>query len=135
MMEFAGVMNDVDPGSILTYQVEANGRTIGGAAVLVPNIDGENMQAVLAIFRGQTSLADAVAQVFEPTTAAVPRDSTTTTVATESTSPESTGGPSDGGEIEETTEAADSTITESTIAEGAPVQNEFGIVPPRDQAC
>lgn len=137
MLEFAGVMNDVDPGSILTYQVEATGRTIGGAAVLIPNVDSENMQAVLRIFRGQTSLADAVAQVFEPTTAAVSRDSTTT-IAAESTTPEETsqGDPTDDeDETDGTTEAPDSTATESTVPGGAPVQNEFGIVPPRDQTC
>ena len=70
MMEFAGVLRDVEPGSIPTYQIEAVGRTIGGAAVLEPRIEGDNMQAVLAMFRGETSLADAPVQVFEPTTAA-----------------------------------------------------------------
>ena len=141
MMEFAGVMNDVDPGSILTYQIEATGRTIGGAAVLIPNIESENMQAVLAIFRGETSLAEAVDQVFEPTTAAASRDSTTT-VASESTIPASTteAGPTDEGDTGATTEASESTVTESTVTEstlpeGAPAPNEFGIVPPRDQTC
>ena len=142
MMEFAGVMNDVDPGSILTYQIEATGRTIGGAAVLVPNIEGDNMQAVLAIFRGEASLADAPAQVFEPTTAAVPRDSTTTTTTTTTVAPESSV-PADSAAGDTTTpdESApsestpESTSVESTVAEGAPVQSEFGIVPPRDQVC
>ena len=78
MLEFAGVMNDVDPASILTYQIEATDRNINGAAVLVPNTDGENMQAILAMFRGETSLADAPTQVFDETTTAAPRGSTTT---------------------------------------------------------
>ena len=73
MLEFAGVMNDVDPASILTYQIEATDRNINGAAVLVPNIDGENMQSILAMFRGETSLADAPTQVFDLTTTAAPR--------------------------------------------------------------
>ena len=36
MLEFAGVMNDVDPASILTYQIEATDRNVNGAAVLDP---------------------------------------------------------------------------------------------------
>ena len=78
MLEFAGVMNDVDPESILTYQIEASNRNVNGAAVLIPNTDGDNMQAILAMFRGETSLADAPTQVFDETTTAAPRGSTTT---------------------------------------------------------
>ena len=78
MMEFAGVMNDVDPNSIVTYQIEATGRNINGASVLIPTIDGDNMQAVLSLFTGQTSLADMPEQVFADTTTAAPRGATTT---------------------------------------------------------
>ncbi len=78
MLEFAGVMNDVDPESILTYQIEASNRNVNGAAVLIPNTDGDNMQAILAMFRGETSLADAPTQVFDETTTTAPRGSTTT---------------------------------------------------------
>src|SRR5687767_12352260 len=59
LMEFAGVLRDVEAASIPSYQIEAVPRTIGGAAVLEPRIEGDNMQAVLAMFRGETSLADA----------------------------------------------------------------------------
>jgi len=131
MMEFAGVMNDVDPASILTYQIEATGRTVGGAAVLIPNTDSENMQAVLAMFRGETSLADAPEQVFEPTTAASPRGSTTTE-APDGTTAENSIPTSD---AIETTEASETTAAETTVPDGGPVENEFGIVPPRDQTC
>lgn len=134
MLEFAGVMNDVEPESIVTYQIEATGRNIGGAEVLIPNTDGENMQAVLSIFRGETSLADAPEQVFEQTTTALPRGATTTE-ATETTgvdtSPPTLG---DDPESVEATQGTDAGI-DSTIVEGAPAQNEFGIVPPRDQTC
>ena len=81
MMEFAGVMNDVDANSIVTYQIEATGRNINGASVLIPSIDGENMQAVLALFSGRTSLADMPEQIFADTTTTAPRGATTTTVA------------------------------------------------------
>lgn len=134
MLEFAGVLNDVDPASILTYQIEASGRTVGGAAVLIPNTDGDNMQAVLSIFRGEMSLADAPEQVFEQTTTAPPRGSTTTVVTS---TPESTGSgigtilpvggsTPDGSAVESST---------GSVVNGEPEQNEFGIVPPRDQTC
>ena len=73
LLEFAGVLRDVEPGAIPTYQIEATPRVIGGADVLDPRIDGDNMQAVLAMFRGETSLAEAPEQVFAPTTVGVPR--------------------------------------------------------------
>ena len=73
LMEFAGVMRTIQPGGIPTYQIEAVGREVNGASVLEPTIDGDNMQAVLAMFRGETSLADAPQQVFAATTTAVPR--------------------------------------------------------------
>jgi len=111
LMEFAGVLRDVEPNAITSYQIEAVPRNVGGAAVLEPRIDGENMQAVLAMFRGESSLADAPVQSFETTTTAANGQSTepsTTAVATAATAPPS--------------------------AEG-PAENNVGIVPPRDLEC
>lgn len=136
MMEFAGVMNDVDPASILTYQVEATGRSINGASVLIPNIESENMQAVLALFRGETSLADAPVQVIEETTTAAPRGSTTTApvassepaeAAPESAAPETA-------DTDAATETSNEPVTESVPGDG-PQENQVGIVPPRDVTC
>ena len=70
LMEFAGVLQGRPARRIPTYQIEASGREVNGASVLEPTIDGENMQEVLAMFRGETSLADAPQQVFAPTTLA-----------------------------------------------------------------
>jgi hypothetical protein len=127
-------MNDVDPASILTYQIEASDRNINGAAVLVPNTDGENMQEILAMFRGETSLADAPTQVFDLTTTAAPRGATTTVApagsseaTTTSTAPsvvDSTAPPSTTPDI-----AVDSSIP------AGPQENQVGIVPPRDVEC
>jgi LCP family protein required for cell wall assembly len=128
MMEFAGVMNDVDPASILTYQIEASGRNINGNSVLIPNVEGENMQAVLALFRGETSLADAPEQVFEQTTTAAPRQSTTTSAAVTGTEPAGTVT-----EVE-TTLPAESTAVVSVPTDG-PQENQIGIFPPRDVTC
>ena len=113
LLEFAGVLKDVDPGAIPTYQIEASGRTINGAAVLEPRIDGENMQAVLAMFRGETSLAEAPEQVLETAPTEVPRTA----------APAATG---------ETVPAISAPT--SAPADG-PAENTFGIVPPRDVTC
>ena len=120
LLEFAGVLNDVEPAGILTYQIESSPREVNGADVLEPQIEGENMQAVLAMFRGETSLAEAPTQVFATTTTALPRPSAGAT-----TLPDGPEG-----------EAPVSTSPPSTVARtGAPEENTFGIVPPRDRTC
>jgi len=68
VLEFAGVLRDVDPKLITTYQIESKPQTIQGNSVLVPTISGDNMQAILSVFRGEASLASAPVQVFASTT-------------------------------------------------------------------
>jgi LCP family protein required for cell wall assembly len=123
LLEFAGVLNDVQPEGILTYQIEASGREVNGADVLEPQIEGDNMQAVLAMFRGERSLAEAPTQVFASTTTAVHRPSATTSDVGEN-SPEST--------VPPTTATS---VTSATSVPPAPAENTFGIVPPRDVTC
>ena len=120
MLEFFGVLRNFDPGSIATYQIEATGANVGGNSVLIPKINGDNMQAILAIFKGEASLAAAPEQVFE----------TTTTVASTTT----VSGPTT------TTRGSTTTsTTTTTVVEGPPVtdpaENTKGIVPPRDVTC
>jgi LCP family protein required for cell wall assembly len=68
MLEFAGILADFEPGEIATYQIESYGDMIGSNSVQRPRIKGENMQAILNIFRGVAPLAGAPEQVFETTT-------------------------------------------------------------------
>src|SRR5262245_52767993 len=117
LMEFAGVLRTVQPDAIPSYQIEAVGRTIGGAQVLEPRIGGDNMQAVLAMFRGDTSLADAPVQSFEPTTP--PPQRTDAAPGTGSTAAPAT------------TAAAPPTSAAPT----GPAENNVGIIPPRDVQC
>lgn len=80
MLEFAGVLRNVDPASITSYQIEASGQNIQGASVLIPRLGGDNMQAVLAVFQGAATLAEGPEQVFdEPaeTTTSAPSDQDT----------------------------------------------------------
>ena len=115
LLEFAGVLARRRAGR--HPDVPDRGgrpRTISGASVLEPRIDGDNMQAVLAMFRGETSLAEAPEQVFDPTT---PAPSSATAAPDAGTRRRPTAPP---------TTAAPPT---------GPAENAFGIVPPRDVEC
>ncbi len=79
MLEFAGVLRDVDPAAIRTYQIEASRLIVSGNDVLEPKIKGDNMKSILAIFRGEAPLAGAPEQAFESTTTS---SATTTTIST-----------------------------------------------------
>jgi LCP family protein required for cell wall assembly len=68
ILEFAGVLQNSDPAAITTYQIEARGTTIQGNSVLEPRLGGDNMQAVLKLFRGEVTLADRPEQVIDPVT-------------------------------------------------------------------
>jgi LCP family protein required for cell wall assembly len=122
MLEFVGVLRNFEPGGIATYQIEAKGANVGGNSVLLPQINGDNMQAILAIFKGEAELAGAPVQVFDTTTTAAP----TTTVAS---------GPT-------TTTRGTSSTTTTTIVDEVPVstvagpeENVKGIVPPKGVEC
>ena len=91
-LELAGVLNGIDPEAITSYQIEARNATIQGNAVLIPQIEGDNMRAILEVFRGQATLASAPEQelaaentiVAPPTTAdtsVAPNNSTDAGVA------------------------------------------------------
>ena len=119
MLQFAGVLRDVNPDSIRTYQIEARGMTISGNAVLDPRIEGDNMVAILSIFRGEAPLAGAPEQAFETTTTVA---ATTTTRVPSSTA---------AGGTKVTTTVSPTTVpaaTTTTVAE--PTQNTIGNILP-----
>ena len=57
MLEFVGVLRNLDPSTVASYQIEAEGSNQGGASVLIPRLGGTNMQRILAVFRGEAPLA------------------------------------------------------------------------------
>ncbi|MCY7299317.1 MAG: hypothetical protein LH616_08915, partial [Ilumatobacteraceae bacterium] len=117
MLEFAGVLRDVDPGSIRTYQIEGKPVRISTNSVLEPRIGGDNMVAILAIFRREATLAGAPEQTFETVV-----DATTTTSAPASTV---------AGDTEVTTST---TATTTTVV--VPDENIKGdILPDPDLVC
>ena len=90
VLQFAGVLRSIDPAQITTYQIQATGQTIGGASVLVPRLGGDNMQAVLALFRGEATLAESGDQVFdEPELTAAPNTTVPLTTVPVTTQPDS----------------------------------------------
>ncbi len=85
IMQFAGVMRDINPTSIRTYQVESYGKVVGGVAVQVPKLKTDNMLAILAIFQGAAPLAVSTGEVTPTpatTIAGVPATTTVTPAAT-----------------------------------------------------
>ena len=58
ILELSGVLANSDPSEITTYQIESRGTTIQGNSVLEPLLGGDNMQSVLALFRGEVTLAE-----------------------------------------------------------------------------
>jgi len=122
MLEFAGVLSGVDPSEITTYQITASPKTIQGNAVLVPTLQNDNMQAILAVFRGEATISDAPEQILE----AAPGETLDTTSAQTSVAP------TDPGSI--TPQSPDSVPTD-TLPSVLPDQNEFGFVPDKNISC
>jgi LCP family protein required for cell wall assembly len=117
MLEFAGVMSGVDPTLITSYQITSDPTEIQGNSVLVPRLDGANMQAILAVFRGEATLAAAPEQVLPP--------SGSTGSSAGGTSGAPTARPTT------TTPTAPGTTLPTVDAE----QNPFGIVPDENITC
>jgi anionic cell wall polymer biosynthesis LytR-Cps2A-Psr (LCP) family protein len=126
MLEFAGVMSNVDPTAITTYQIEARNATIQGNSVLEPELDGANMQAVLAVFRGWATLADAPEQVFDTTT--VPADVTTTAEP----APTTTTRPGPG---TQSTTTATTVLDTTTVPAITAEENVIGVAPDPNAIC
>ncbi|MFZ9041241.1 MAG: LCP family protein [Ilumatobacteraceae bacterium] len=71
MLEFANTLRRLDPAEIATFRVESSSATIDtGQEIEWPRLGSDNMQAILAVFRGEATIASAPEQVFQtdPTT-------------------------------------------------------------------
>lgn len=84
-IEFANTLRLMNPAEIATYRIESRGKNVGGAAVQEPLLNGDNMKAILAVFRGEATLAAIPDQVFETTTTNASAPSTTVRATGEST--------------------------------------------------
>ncbi|HSJ90932.1 MAG TPA: LCP family protein [Ilumatobacter sp.] len=69
MLEFANTLRRLDPTQIATYRIESSSETTSaGEEVERPRLGGDNMLAILSVFRGEATIASAPEQVFESTT-------------------------------------------------------------------
>lgn len=113
-------MRDLDPDAIRTYTVEWRATEIAGNAVLEPRLRSESMRQILAVFRGEATLADAVDQSLEadsPKPAEASEASSqvpSTTISSATTSPEATA---------------------TTLPSVDPQQTRYGLVPIDDPDC
>lgn len=124
MLEFASTLRNLDPVSITTYRIESTSEsTASGQSVQRPRIGGDNMEAILAVFRGEATLASAPEQVVgTSTTLALP--GTTTSTSTTILVDEDV----DDGDAEATAPTTTLPTVEAT-------ENVLGVTPPRDVAC
>ena len=133
MLEFAGVLQSLDPGTIASYQIESTPEMKAGNSVLVPRLGGDNMQAILAVFRGEALLSDAPEQELEPTTTPLPRPGAT---VDDDPDADDTDGPD---AIEDRLDGAapdgDDEPPTATLPEVSAEENLLGIAPPRDVTC
>jgi LCP family protein required for cell wall assembly len=149
ILQFVGVVRDIDPASIRTYQIAGKGTTLSdGAQVLIPNINA-NMRAILDVFQGKAPLAGAPVQIFETppdTSATTIAPDTATTAVTTTTVPRPTTGTATGTTVRSATTTARPTTTTSTtttttvgptLTVAGPEEREFegGIVPSRTVSC
>lgn len=121
MLEFAGVLQSLDPGAIASYQIQSTPQTIAGQQVLVPQLGGANMQSILAVFRGEATLADAPEQFLDAAPSTSPRPGAPT------------GEPDDAAGT--TTAPARDTGSATTVPEVEADENLVGVTPPRDVTC
>jgi LCP family protein required for cell wall assembly len=130
MLEFGNALRNFDPTSVTSYRIESTPQTTGdGQLVELPRIKSENMKAILAVFRGEATLANAPAQEFETGPGAA---TTTPGTTTTSTSIAPTSVPAD-----ETSEvsAPDESVPATTLPAVAAEENEVGVAPDRSVVC
>jgi LCP family protein required for cell wall assembly len=112
LLKVASRLRSFDPAEVRTYRMDGKGTNIGGASVIVPNLDDQATQDVLKLFRGEATLAEVPA----------PDDTTSASSTTPASSPSAT--PSDG--TGPTTTASGTVVVED---------NSVGIFPPDDPTC
>jgi LCP family protein required for cell wall assembly len=124
MLEFGNALKNFDPGSVSTYRIESSPHTTSnGDMVEIPQIKGDNMNAILAVFRGEATLADAPDQAFD-VTEDDRRSAPTTTVA--AATDESS---------DESGDATSEPATATTLPEVEAEENVVGVAPDRSVTC
>ena len=126
MLEFANALKNFDPAAVTTYRIDSKSQTLSdGAQVEIPQIRNDNMQAILAVFRGEAALASAPEQelVSESTAPSGSESPATTAPSTEADNSSTDGSFS--------AEATTGTTLPVVSAE----ENNVGIAPDRSVTC
>jgi anionic cell wall polymer biosynthesis LytR-Cps2A-Psr (LCP) family protein len=125
MLEFANTLRRLDPSEITTYRVESTSETTAsGELVERPRISGDNMKAILAVFRGEATLASAPTQEFEPEHTTTTAGTTTTTTTPSTTS----------GTVDPQPDPDDSPTT-TALPQVEADENAVGVAPDRNVVC
>lgn len=131
MLEFANTLRRLDPSEITTYRIESTSeRTSDGSQVERPRIRNSNMQAILAVFRGEALLADAPEQVFGGETATATTVDGTRDDADDGASASGADGDDDGAEA-----SVEGAPVATTLPEVTAEENVVGVAPSRDAVC
>jgi LCP family protein required for cell wall assembly len=131
MLEFANTLQNLDPATISANRIESSTEiTSAGEEVERPRIGGEDMQAILAVFRGEAALGSTPDQ----------DDATTTTTTTTATTTATTRvAADDAGSADARTPDQDDTIPATTTTTDVPTvtaaENVVGITPDRTIVC
>ena len=115
LLSLAQAMRNLDTSGVSSYTVEWSMRRIGGESVLIPVIDTESMQAILAVFRGEGD--SSVAGVSGARTASIDISSLARVL------------------IEALTRTDNNRVATDTTVPVVPVQERLGVFPPNDPAC
>ena len=138
LLEFAGVIRNLDPTKMQTYQIEVERKLIDGNDVLIPKIGGRNMRNVLDIFRGVASIAVPVEITTDGTSPVATVPPTTTARAT-NTSVHVGGSTGTTGTTTKSSATTTTTTTTTTTSVAPPSngakENTKGIVPNKDVLC
>ena len=115
LLSLAQAMRNLDTSGVSSYTVEWSMRRIGGESVLIPVIDTESMQAILAVFRGEGD--SSVVGVSGARTASIDISSLARVL------------------IEALTRTDNNRVATDTTVPVVPVQERLGVFPPNDPAC
>jgi LCP family protein required for cell wall assembly len=132
LLDVAQSMRDFDPTKVRTFQIESKSAFVGNSAVQLPLITSDAMKAVLAVFKGEARMADAVEQpvtqlaptvTLDPGAIGATPTQSTSTSSTAAATPVTAGAEPSVGE------------TQGTQPEVVVSENPKGIFPPPNVSC
>jgi LCP family protein required for cell wall assembly len=123
MLEFGNALRNFDPTAVGSYRIQSTSQTTAdGQLVEIPRINNDNMKAILAVFRGEATLASAPVQDLSGGTSVPAADTTAPTA----TAPPST---------DSSSSAPDASTPGTTLPTVEAEENLTGVAPDRAATC